>query len=188
MQEPGGVSRAGGISRAGGVAACVIAALVLVGLSASSVHAQDAFTIAGEVDGLYPGADTTLNARVSNPHPFAIRVISTTVTVLDASPACPASMLQIGDSQASVVVPPGGSGTVPLDVQMSRGAPDACQGATWPLEFTGTAAGTPTSGLPETSMLDPRGPVALVAMMAVLLVGVLIVGGRERRRRGRRAP
>jgi hypothetical protein len=109
------------------------------------------------------------------------------VTVLDASPACPASVLEISDSQASVVVAPGGTATVPLDVRMSRGASDACQGATWPLEFTGTAVGTPTSGLPETSMIDPRGPVALVALGAALLVGMLIAGGRDRRWRGRRA-
>jgi hypothetical protein len=182
MQQPDGVRRAGG------VATCVIAALVLVGLSAPSVRAQDGFEIAGEVDGLYPGADATLEARVSNPHPFAIRVISTTASALDASPACPASMIEIGDLTAAVVIPPGGSGSVPLDVRLSAGAPDDCQGATWPLEFTGTAVGTPTSGLPGTSMLDPRTPATLLAIGAVLLVGALIAGSRDRRRRRTRAP
>lgn len=165
-----------------------MAALVLIGLSAASVHAQDGFEIAGEVGGLFPGADTTLDAVVTNPHPFAIRVISTTVTVLDASQACPASMLEIGDSDATVEVPPGGTATVPLDVRMSLDAPDACQGATWPLRFTGTAVGTPTSGLPGTSMIDPRSPAVLAAIGAVLLVGALIVRGRDRRRHRRIAP
>jgi hypothetical protein len=182
VQEPGG------IRRFADVAACVVAALVLVGLSASAVHAADTFEIAGEVDGLYPGADTTLDARVTNPHPFGIRVISTTVTVFDASLGCPASMLEIDDSQATAEVPAGGTGTVPLDVRMSRGAPDACQGATWPLAFAGTAVGTPTIGLPGTSMLGPQSPVVLAAIGAVLLVGALIAGGRDRRRRRPRAP
>jgi hypothetical protein len=182
VQEPGGVRRFGD------VAACVVAALVLVGLSASSVHAEDAFEIAGEVDGLYPGADTTLDARVTNPHPFPIRVISTTVNVRDASSGCPASMLDIGDAQATAEVPAGGTSTVRLEVRMSRSAPDACQGVTWPLEFAGTAIGTPTSGLPGTSMLDPRSPVFLAAIGAVLLVGALIAGGRDHGRHYQRAP
>jgi len=182
MWEPAGVRRAGG------VAARVIAALVLVALSAPSVHAQDGFEIAGEVDGLYPGAEATLEARVTNPHPFAILVTSTTASALDANPACPASMIEIGDLVAAVVIPPGGTGSVPLDVRMSAGAPDACQGATWPLEFTGTAVGTPTSGLPGTSVLDPRNPATLLAIGAVLLVGAVIAGGRDRRRRRPRAP
>lgn len=169
------------IGRFGSIAACVIAALVLVGLSAGSVHAEETFELSGEVDGLYPGADTTLDAVVTNPYRFAIRVISTTVTVLDASPACPASMLEIGDSREAVEVPPGGTRTVPLAVRMSLRAPDACQGATWPLEFSGTAVGTATTGLPETSMIDPRHPMVLAAIGAVVLIGALIAGGRSGR-------
>jgi hypothetical protein len=166
----------------------VIAALLLTGVSASSARAQDGFAISGEVDGLFPGADVTLDARVTNPHPFAIRVMSTSATVLDASEGCPASMLQVGDSQAPVEVPPGGTGIVPLDVRMSRNAPDACQGVTWPLRFTGTAIGTPTSGLPGTNMIDPRSLPALIAIGVALLSGALIAGSRARPRRSRRAP
>jgi hypothetical protein len=180
VQEPRGVRRAGG------VAVILIAALVLAGPGAPSVHAEDGYEIAGEIDGLYPGAQATLEAQVTNPHAFAIRVISTTVTVLDASPACPASMLEIGDSQATVEIPPGETRTVPLDVRMSLSAPNACQGATWPLQFTGTAVGTGASGLPGTSMIDPRSLSALVIIGGALLaVGILTVG-RDRRRRGRR--
>jgi hypothetical protein len=181
VQEPRGVRRAGG------VAASLIVALVLVELSALPVRAEDGFEIAGEVVGLYPGAHATLDAQVTNPHPFAIRVITTTVTVLDAGPACPASMLEIGDSQASVEIPPRETGTVPLDVRMSRGAPNACQGATWPLQFTGTAVGTGSSGLPGTSMIDPRSLSALVTIGAALLAIGIVAVGRDRRGRGSRA-
>lgn len=182
MQEPGGARRASG------VAASVLAALILVGVSASSAHAQDGFAIAGEVDGLFPGADVTLDAQVTNPHPFAILVIAASATVLDATAGCPASMLEIGASQATVEVPAGGTGVVPLEVRMSLGAPDACQGVTWPLEFSGTAIGSQTSELPGTSMFDPQRLPALVAVGAALLAGALVAGGRARPRRGRRAP
>ena len=182
------------VRRAGGIAACVVVALILAGLGAPSVHAQDGFVIAGEVDGLFPGAETTLDARLTNPHPFPIRVISTSVIVLDASPGCPASMLQIGDSQMTIVVPAGGTGTVPLHVRMSRSAPDACQGATWPLEFTGTAVGmapgTPpdtSMGEPWPSMPDPRSLAALFAIGAAITLAGLLVLGRDRRRRDERA-
>lgn len=174
MQKPGGVRRTGGVG------ACLTAALVLVGLSAPSVHALDGFEIAGEIDGLYPGAEATLDARVSNPHPFGILVTSTTVTVLDASPACGASALEIGGLQAAFVVPPGGTGSVPLQVRMRLDAPDACQGATWPLAFVGTAIGTPTSGLPGTNMIDPHSPAALLAIGAALLTATLVAAWRTR--------
>ncbi|MBA2634984.1 MAG: hypothetical protein H0U86_18630 [Chloroflexi bacterium] len=177
-----------GVRRLGGVAACVVGTLVVVGLSAPSVRGQDGYTIAGEIDGLFPGADATLDARVTNPHPFTIRVISTSVTVLDANPACPASMLAIGDSRASFDVPPGGTGTVPLAVRMSLGAPDACQGATWPLEFTGTAVGMATSGLPSTSMIVAGGMALVVIIGTALLAGGLLAAGRHRRRHRPRAP
>jgi hypothetical protein len=183
-----------GVRKAGAIAACVIAALILVGLGAQSVHAQGGFVIAGEVDGLFPGAETTLDARLTNPHPFPIRVISTSAIVLDASPGCPASMLQIGDSQMTVVVPAGGTGTVPLHVRMSRSAPDECQGATWPLEFTGTAVGTAPTAQPDTSIddpgpstRDPRSLAALFAVGAALTLAGLLVFGRDRGGRGRRA-
>jgi len=182
VQEPGGVRWPGG------AAASLIAALVLVGPGAPLVHAQDGYEIAGEVDGLYPGAETTLNARVTNPHPFAVRVIATSAAVLDASPGCPASMLEIGDSEATVDVPAGGTGTVPLHVRMSRSAPDACQGATWPLAFTGTAVGPDTSGLPGTNLLDARSQGVLALIGATLMAGALLLARRRRPRSGRPAP
>jgi hypothetical protein len=175
----------GGVRRARGAVAWVIAALLLEAAMAPSVHAQDGFSIAGEVDGLYPGAEATLEARVTNPHPFTIRVISTSATVFDASPSCPASMLDIGDSETSVDVPPRGTGTVPLEVRMSLSAPDACQGATWPLEFSGTAVSDGPGALPGTGMISTGGSALLVAIGAAVMVGALIAVGRERRRRAR---
>jgi hypothetical protein len=175
-----------------GIAAGVIAALFLIGQGAASVHAEENFTITGEVGGLYPGAETTLNAQVTNPQPFPIRVTSVAVRVRDASPGCPASMLEIRGSENAVEVPPGATRSVRLDVRMDRSAPDACQGATWPLEFTGTATGEePTTGA---SPSDPTGPggfaytganlvLLFVVMVALAAAGVLSLRQARRRRR-----
>ena len=174
-----------GVRRVSCLAACVVGTLLLVAPTAPSVGAQNGYTISGQVEGLFPGADATLDARVTNPHPVTIRVISTGVTVLDANPTCPASMLDVGGSGATFDVPPGGTMTVPLAVRMSRSAPDACQGATWPLEFTGTAVGTATSGLPGTSMIVVGGTAALAIVGAALLAGGLVVAANSRRHRPR---
>jgi hypothetical protein len=178
MQGPGGVRGAGA------VVACVIAALSLVGLGAPSASAHDEFEIAGEVDGLYPGAETTLDALVTNPYPFAIQVISASATVGDASSACPASMLEVGDAQTTVEVPATSTGSVPLRVRMHASAPDACQGATWPLLFTATAVRTGVSGLPGTDVRDPERQAALALIGSLLLVAGFMLA---RRRRGHRS-
>jgi LPXTG-motif cell wall-anchored protein len=181
MHEP--ARRASGV-----VAACLVAAFALVALSASPSVAADEFEIAGEVEGLFPGADVTLDARVTNPYSFAIRVVATRATVLDASAGCPASMLEVGESRATVEVPARSSGTVQLPVRLSRSAPDACQGATWPLVFGGMAVGPETSGLPGTNMLDTRRHGLLALIGAALIAGCLLLARRRRRRSLRAAP
>jgi hypothetical protein len=156
--------------------------LAVMAIPTPVVRAADRFAIAGEVDGLYPGATATLDARLTNPYPFAIRVISATATAQDASVACPASMLVIGDAQAEVEIPARASGSVPLAVRMVRSAPDACQGAIWPLEFTGTAVGPDTTELPGTSMLHPRNLPVLLAIGAALIGAGLVALGRRHHR------
>ncbi len=164
-----------------GLAASAIAAGVLIG-PAPVVHAQDAFAITGAVDGLYPGADMTLDVRITNPHPFWIRVTSVAVTARDAGPACPASVLELRDSQAAVDIPPGATGRLPLEIRMDPGAPDACQGATWTLEFTGNAVAAGASGLPSTSMRTARDLGLLVASVALFAAAGLLASLRRRKR------
>lgn len=164
------------------LAATAVAALALVGWSIPSVHADDGFTVAGEIDGLYPGIVTTLDATVTNPYPFAIRVSSVAVVVGDAGSGCPASMLEVGGSAGSVEVAGSGTGIVPLEVRMRGSAPDACQGATWPLLFTAIGIGPPTSDLPGTSLIDPEQIPDLVA----LGVALALIGGTAFVRQGRR--
>lgn len=163
-----------GLRLVSGVVMGMVACLVLLGQAAASVHAQEEeeFEITGEVGGLYPGAEMTLEARVSNPYPFPINVTSVETTVVDASPGCPASMLEIRGSDQEVEIPPGATRMVPLDVRMDRGAPDACQGATWPLEFTGTATGAePGTGA---SPAHPPGDFAFTGANLALLFAVIV--------------
>lgn len=115
---------------------CFAAALAAA-VMAAPARAADTFLITGSVDGLYPGAMVTLVASVTNPFPFTVRV--TTVGATPGDGPCPAAMLTVSGSSAEVVVEPGATGTVPLEVHLDRNAGDACQAATWPIAFSGTA-------------------------------------------------
>lgn len=169
--------------RSVGVAA-MLAALVISAVAAPTSHAQDGFEISGEVEALYPGVDATLEATVTNPHPFAIRVTHAGSAVLDAAAECPASMIQVDDAEPGVVIPAHSTGTVSLRIRMSRNAPDACQGVTWPLRFTGVAQQVSPAQLPSTSLLDPLTmPWAVVvgaALLGAAWLGVALLAARRR--------
>jgi hypothetical protein len=161
------------------LAAGSIAVMVLI-WPGTPVRAVEGFAITGQVDGLYPGADMTLHALVSNPYPFPIRVTSVGATVRDAGPACPASLIEIHDSHAEVEIPRDASGTVPLAIRMDPIAPDACQGATWTLTFTGTALASGASDLPSTNTVPVHDLFALIAIGA-LIVGAGLLASLRRR-------
>jgi hypothetical protein len=115
-------------------------------------------TIAPRLSGLgalYPGAPPLpLPLTVSNPNPVPVFVISLGVTVSAGPPGCAADTnLALGQSGASAAspleVPAGGqvslpgAGIAPPTIQL-RDLPvnqDACQGASFPLEFSGVARG-----------------------------------------------
>ena len=177
-----------GVRLAGGVAVIAGVGLIVLALLGQSAPAKDEFAIAGEIDGLFPGAVGTLAAPVTNPKPFTIRVVSTRVTVRDASSACPASMIEIEAPEAAIEIPTGVTRGVPLDVRMALAAPDACKGATWPLEFSGMAVGAWATGTTVTNLIHlSPGQAALLALGAFLVLAGLIALGRDRRRRSRRA-
>jgi hypothetical protein len=172
-----------GIRRAVWIAACVIAALLVVGWALPSVRGSDEFAVIGEIDGLYPGSEATLDARITNTEAFPIRVLLTRVTVRDANAMCPASMLVFGNSDATVEIPPDATVTLPMTVRLGLAASDACQGATWPLQFTGTAIGLAVTGPPDMSMVVALSLAALVAIGTLLaLAGLFATDDRGRRR------
>lgn len=95
--------------------------------------------ITGGVVGLYPGFSTTLTLSLNNPNPFAASVTGLTITPADASLSCPASYLQIGAFTGPLTIPANSTGTTSVSIGLSSTAPDACQGATFPLTYTAQA-------------------------------------------------
>jgi hypothetical protein len=76
---------------------------------------------------------------VTNPEHFPIEVTSLTVTVLDATPLCKATNIQVSPFSGPLVVPGNGSATTHLTIQLAHSAPDACQGVVFPLSYSGIA-------------------------------------------------
>jgi hypothetical protein len=97
------------------------------------------FTIAGDDSGLYPGASKQLVLVVSNPQHFAIVVTSIQTTVGNASQTCSGSYLSVGAFSGQLQVADGGQASVTVTVTLSHAAPDACQGAIFPLTYHGSA-------------------------------------------------
>lgn len=117
-------------------------AATLVGFGGSGVtHAspRPAFTIDGDVDGLYPGASSQLQLSVTNNEPFAIVVVSIMTSVSDATSTCPASNLAVGSFIGHLSLRAGEQAVTTVAAVLRHGAPDACQGATFPLQYTGSA-------------------------------------------------
>lgn len=106
-------------------------------MPAASKHGS--FGIGGSVNGLYPGLTKPLKLTVSNPQHFAIVVTSVTVAVGNASQACGAANLSVTHFSGRRRVGAKGSARVTLEVTLAHSAPDACQGAVFPLRYSGRA-------------------------------------------------
>jgi len=94
--------------------------------------------VSGFVEGLYPGGTSTLQVTVTNDNNVAIAVASVRVDASDAGPSCPASVLTFTPPPAGLFIAAGATTNVPVGVTMAADAPDACQGATFPLRHTVT--------------------------------------------------
>ena len=101
------------------------------------------FKLSGGVEGLWPGARTRLRLRIKNPNTFAIRVSSLSVRPKTSDkPGCDARWLTaVKTKKFSLKVAPRRGAVTTYPIGLSKNAPDACQGASWPLRFTGTARG-----------------------------------------------
>lgn len=100
------------------------------------------FHIAGGLGGLFPGTASPLVLSVYNPNKVAITVTSITTTVGDASTGCPATYLSVASFGGSLAVGPKQTATVAVPAQLSHSAPDACQGAVFPLRYSGVGYGS----------------------------------------------
>ena len=99
------------------------------------------FSIAGKVSGLYPGDSVPLVLTVTNPNKFGITVTSISTTVGNASSQCLAGNVTVTSFSGALTLSAGASGKVTVTVTMSHAAPDACQGRTFPVHYTGSAQG-----------------------------------------------
>jgi hypothetical protein len=97
------------------------------------------FMIAGSVHGLYPGKVAALALTVTNPLPFAIKVTSITIVVSDANPGCAAANAMVTSFSGSLAVPKLGSAVATVQFTLFHSAPNACQGAVFPLKYSGEA-------------------------------------------------
>ena len=103
----------------------------------AATSTRSAFGIRGSIGGLFPGQTRPLHLIVSNPQQFGITVTSIVTTVGAPSSACPADFLQVADFNGSLLVPAGGVAAVSVTATMPGAAPDACQGVTFPLQYSG---------------------------------------------------
>lgn len=100
------------------------------------------FGISGRVSGLYPGARTQLTVRLRNPHNFPLKVLSVRVKVSHSDhEGCGPRWIQPQRAvTVSVLVPPKTKASASYPVRMRKAAPEACNGATWKLHFSGNGA------------------------------------------------
>jgi hypothetical protein len=107
----------------------------------SAAGAGKAFSISGNVGGLYPGLHTDLVLTISNPQHFTIAVRQITIAVTQAPPGCPATNLTLGGFSGALNVPARSQRQQLIPVTMAFAAPDPCQGALFQLEYHASATG-----------------------------------------------
>lgn len=105
----------------------------------SSAFTSAGFTISGKVGGLYPGAVRSLKLTVTNHESFAIIVTSLTTTAGAARAGCGAANLKVASFSGRLKVPAKGKAGTSVHVTMAHSAPNACQGAAFPLRYSGQA-------------------------------------------------
>jgi hypothetical protein len=118
----------------------VLAAGAAVGAVGSGQHARvRPFTLSGHVSGLYPGARRRLTIVIRNHSRRPLRIRSVTARVRDAGPACRGRNLRISRFRGRLRLRARRARRIAVTVLMRPDAPDACQGARFPLVFRGRA-------------------------------------------------
>jgi hypothetical protein len=95
--------------------------------------------VVGHVDGLYPGAQAKLAAKVKNPNAFPVVLRSLRAKVMTAAPGCGPESLSVGRYRGHRTIAAHRARRVLLGVEMVADAGGACQGATFPLRFMAKA-------------------------------------------------
>lgn len=169
------------------LAALIPVVIVLVlcasgGTTAGAAPTND-FTMSADFTGLYPGARLTAPVTVHNSRSFAIDVKAATVLVADASPTCLAGNVVAHSFSGDVRVPANGTTTVPVRMEMVASAPDACQGAVFPLTFAAegvVVGGSNPSASGGFAFTGASGVQALVGIgVGAIVFGLLLVACRR---------
>jgi hypothetical protein len=113
--------------------------LVPGGIGIGSAEAASGFSIKGKTGPLFPGTTGDLILTIRNPFDFGIVVHSVRVVVRDASANCGGENLQTPGYTSDVKVKANSSVKVTAPITMAADAPNACQGKSFPLVFSGRA-------------------------------------------------
>jgi len=106
------------------------------GLAHSTVKAR------GDVVGLYPGADRRMRVSVRNRDSRPARLRRFRTRVGNANPVCTDGYLRVRQlKRPQRRIGPHRSILIRVRVRVRPSAPDACQGARWPLRFRGSLRG-----------------------------------------------
>ena len=167
-------------------------------IAAGSASAGKSFSITGDVGDLYPGARAPLNVQVTNPNDSPLTVRSIAVGVEDSDViGCGREWIRPGkDVQISALVPAKSTAHLSFPVRMLGNAPIVCQGATWPLYFSGDGTvpdgEAPSDGGGNPGPDDPAAPndpdvygsplpftgfnITMIAglALALILIGVML--------------
>jgi hypothetical protein len=138
---------------AGGAAAVVVPLILAVAVASAKPppgsggggkpgggSAAQTFEISGATDGLYPTVVRTLHLKLENPHSATVTVETLQIEVGDASPRCTSSNLAVEPVDLPIDLPALGEATVAVTIRLVDDPADACQGARFPLTYTGTAS------------------------------------------------
>jgi hypothetical protein len=102
-----------------------------------SRHYAKAFRISGNVQGLYPGADSPLDLVIANKLSKPILVTSIDTTVSSASRSCPASDVTVTSFVGRLPVAGHRKSTLRVEVAMAHSAPNGCQGVRFTFTYVG---------------------------------------------------
>lgn len=165
-------------------AVCLLVGVVLASATTPAHAADPQFTLTAGYQGLYPDARVAVPVTVHNPQSFPIEVSTASATVGDARSDCPSRYVSVTTFAGRVRVPAYGTSIVPMQFHMLASAPDACQGAVFPLTFRASgapasdSAGSGAGGFAFTG--SGAGTVALVAGGAAAVTsGALLVSRRR---------
>jgi hypothetical protein len=108
----------------------------------AAAAATTMFKISGSVKGLFPGSSVPLVLSIVNPQSYPIVVSSITTRVGKTNrPGCSSTFLSVAPFSGAIAVAAKGSAAVIVSVTLSHAAPNACEGAVFPLKYSGSAVG-----------------------------------------------